>query len=493
MANTNIELANIEEKYQKASLLYNQSPTGLILVKADGIIKESNSIANNIAGLPENETLVGKNVTDFVTSDEEKQKFYQLLKERKETNVKQNIINYRGEITPILLQSSYISEKDEFLTFISDISSVIKVEQKAQELEQRYRNIVQLSPDGIILIDENCNILELSQAATKILNINNTTPKNLFNIINIYDQKRLKELIATISSGNDIATTEFIIENQANNTTNVCEVSMKAIKSLNDTTLTYILTIRDITKRKLLVNNLIRSERMAGIGKLTTTIAHEINQPLLAMTFTLDNILDNIRNNKINIEYLNKKAVRIYEDIDRITHIIDQIRSYSHSNNQSTTTTFNPNISIENAANLLTSQLQSENITIYYNLDNHLPKANGNSFQFDQVIINMLTNAQEAISRRQMKEKNDYTGKITITSESNEKEIIISINDNGIGIEKDKINHLLQPFYTIKTDGSSAGIGLGICLEIIEKMNGKLEIESTLNIGTTFRIILPIK
>ncbi len=127
------------------------------------------------------------------------------------------------------------------------------------------------------------------------------------------------------------------------------------------------------------------------------------------------------------------------------------------------------------------------NIKIEKLFDNNLPLIFINQSQIEQVLLNLLTNAVDAI-------KPNGNGKIIIkTSFSNSEEIYIEISDNGIGIEEDAIEKIFEPFYTTKKVGEGIGLGLYVSYKIIAAHNGTIKVNSKKGEGSSFKIILPIK
>jgi two-component system NtrC family sensor kinase len=108
-------------------------------------------------------------------------------------------------------------------------------------------------------------------------------------------------------------------------------------------------------------------------------------------------------------------------------------------------------------------------------------------------VINLLTNAKDALIEKKNKEKDFFEMKIGIKSYQENKAIIVEVTDNGSGIAKEEIDKVMLPFYTTKDPGKGTGLGLSICYSIIKEMNGILEISSNPVNGTTVKIILDIK
>ncbi|PID94001.1 MAG: hypothetical protein CSA95_05010 [Bacteroidetes bacterium] len=238
-------------------------------------------------------------------------------------------------------------------------------------------------------------------------------------------------------------------------------------------------------------NKLRQTERIASIGEIATGMAHELSQPLNIISWSLDNILLTINSGNVSQEYLDKKTKRIHESIQRTRTIIDHVRTFARDQNSTLSDPFQINESITNALNLVTEQYTNHGIQIEKILDSTLPPATGNTYRFEEVILNLLSNASHAIESKRAIKKEDYQGKIEIRTYSSKDHLFVEVNDNGCGIPKHIQGKVIQPFFTTKEEGKGTGIGLAIVFGIIKDMNGSLDISSKEHSGTKIKIAIP--
>jgi C4-dicarboxylate-specific signal transduction histidine kinase len=227
---------------------------------------------------------------------------------------------------------------------------------------------------------------------------------------------------------------------------------------------------------------------------MASGIAHEIMQPLNTMSFVLDNVV--FQASKVeNIEkdYLKKKTDKIFENITRIRTIIDHIRAFSQSRDNYILTNFDVNLSIRNALSMISEQFKHLAIDLNLNLGENLPTVIGNSFQFEQVILNLLINAKDALLEKKTKTTESFDMFVEIRTLLENGCIVIEIADNGPGINKNDMEHIMLPFYTTKETGKGTGLGLSISYQIIKEMNGSIEVMNNIYQGATFQIILEIQ
>ena len=140
---------------------------------------------------------------------------------------------------------------------------------------------------------------------------------------------------------------------------------------------------------------------------------------------------------------------------------------------------------------MVTEQMDHKDINLISKHSDEIPAITGNNYRFEQVILNLLINAKDAIEEKKKGDRNNHKKKIEISTSLTDKTIVIEIKDNGIGIKPEVIDKVLLPFYTTKAPGQGTGLGLSISYGIIKELGGEIEIESKPNIGTTVLIKIP--
>jgi C4-dicarboxylate-specific signal transduction histidine kinase len=198
--------------------------------------------------------------------------------------------------------------------------------------------------------------------------------------------------------------------------------------------------------------------------------------------------LSNLNNDQKS--YIHRKTGKIFDNIARIRNIIDHVRAFSRSHDDFILSSFKINDSIKNAVSLISEQFRHLGINLQLFLERDLPDLIGNTFKFEQVILNMLSNAKDALIGKASILSAPYEMKMTIKSYYENQNVVVEITDNGTGINDEDIEHITLPFYTTKDAGKGTGLGLSISYQIIREMNGTIEISSKILEGTTFKIIL---
>ena len=236
----------------------------------------------------------------------------------------------------------------------------------------------------------------------------------------------------------------------------------------------------------------VEQSRLAALGELAAGIAHEINQPLHSIAFAIDNMSMAIEENDADKEYLQKKTKNIFADIDRMKRIIDHIRTFSRKQTGEEKEPFRINQSISNAVNMVKEQYSNHRILLETNLAENLPEVLGNLYRFEQVVLILLSNGKDAVEEKAEKAGENYQKKLTINTFQKGKNIFMEFIDNGIGISQENIDKIFNPFYTTKKTGEGTGLGLSIAFGIIGEMEGTIEVESEVGVGTRMKLELNV-
>ena len=370
-----------------------------------------------------------------------------------------------------------------------------KAQAETEESRKLYHSLLKTSPDGIIITDLNGRIIEASDIAIKLLG--NMVGKNIEGIhfMQFIPKASKRDLLkiyrSTVNDG--MIQNHEIKLNRFDKTEFNGEISASQIKDSNGQLKAYMTVMRDISERKLIEKQLRHSERMSGIGELATGMAHEINQPLNTISLTVDNIIFSLDNKTITESYLKTKIDKVFDSISRIKKIIDHVRTFARDQDDFVQTGFDINSSINNCISMISEQLHHLDIHLKFSPIAKIPAIKGNAYRFEQVILNLLVNAKDAIEEKQNKNIEHFKKKIEISAYIEDQLICIEIKDNGIGISPEDIDKVLLPFYTTKDPGHGTGLGLSISYGIIKELNGEIEIQSKLQIGTTILIKIPIK
>jgi signal transduction histidine kinase len=230
---------------------------------------------------------------------------------------------------------------------------------------------------------------------------------------------------------------------------------------------------------------LIQSGKMAAMGQLAAGISHELNQPLTGIKgFTQAILMDLDKDSPIR-----EDLEKIEQQAERMDKIIKNIRLFAQKA-KFKLEPININQPIEDSFMLLNAQLRLHNIKVEKRLKPDLPKIKGDANQLQQVFLNLITNARDAIDAL----NKNSGGAITVTTDLDKggQSIKVVFSDTGCGIKKEELSNIFNPFYTTKSPGGGIGLGLSICYRIIQDHKATIEVDSKVGQGTTFTLIFPV-
>jgi len=222
---------------------------------------------------------------------------------------------------------------------------------------------------------------------------------------------------------------------------------------------------------------LIQSERMAAVGKAAAQVAHEVNNPL-AIIKTAVRI---IRNQSAPGCPTTGSLQMIEDEISRITRIIQELMEFSRPKTP-VQEWVQVNAVIQNLAPLLEHDCREKQIVLKSILEPELPLVLISSDQLKQVVLNMVRNAEDAMPQG---------GELVIRTAQQGRFVELSIADTGCGIPAEHREHIFDPFFTTKRRGRGVGLGLSVSYGIITAASGRIEVESEVGKGSTFRVRLP--
>lgn len=243
---------------------------------------------------------------------------------------------------------------------------------------------------------------------------------------------------------------------------------------------------------------LFHSARLASLGEMAAGIAHEMKQPLNVISITADLIRLLQKNGTLTDELLHSNLGKIRGTVDRMATTINHLRGFTHIDS----TNFEDmvlNEAVRGALSILGEQIRLDDIDIESVIPDSLPIIKASKNQIEQVLVNLLQNARDAIIDRQTAESNGAAAdrpnviKIRGGLSDNEASVYLEIEDTGIGMSEEVEKRIFDPFYTTKDSARGTGLGLSISLEIVRSHGGEMQVESQEGRGSTFRLVLPTK
>ena len=236
---------------------------------------------------------------------------------------------------------------------------------------------------------------------------------------------------------------------------------------------------QDITEEQRLQEQLIQSEKLAGIGTLASGVAHEINNPLSGI----------IGMTEISLEEEDLSTIKSYlRDIfncaERIGEITKGLRSYSRMAKGGNQSLVDINEILENSLKMVRFAVKTTPGEVIKKFES-VEKIGANPGEIQQVFTNLITNAFQAMNGR--------GGKLVLSTRSSIDWVEVKVTDSGMGIPQKYLSKIFDPFFTTKDPGEGTGLGLNIVYRIVTKYQGTIDVESKENMGTTFTIKFPVR
>ncbi|KON28410.1 hypothetical protein AC481_01535, partial [miscellaneous Crenarchaeota group archaeon SMTZ-80] len=246
-----------------------------------------------------------------------------------------------------------------------------------------------------------------------------------------------------------------------------------------------------IKKNKEQQQIIFHQASLTSLGELVAGLAHEINQPLQNIYLATQTLQLELKEEHPDYSIITLNVNDISNNITRVRNIIDHIRIFSSKQKDEIFTNFNVNDYINKALLLVEKQYIKKGIKIDLKTSDDVILLTGNPYKYEQIILNLLSNARDALLEKSKISKDNPPMNIKIEIYQNNKEIITIVEDNGIGILADKISEIFTPFYTTKRLGEGSGLGMSITKNIVQEMHGRIKIVSKQNEGTRIIIKLP--
>jgi len=403
-----------------------------------------------------------------------------------------------GEVFPVYEKTSVVKDKDGkqigIVSVVEDITLRKRLEQALKESEERYRTLVETAKSAIIAIDEEGKITLFNPSAEELFGYTKEEIEN--RELNILIPERHRDFYK-IGLGNHCGDEIFGLLGKTIEIAGLkkdgkefpIEVSLSACKIGGRRILTAI--IFDITERKNLQEQLIQSAKLAAVGELIAGVAHEVNNPLAVVMGYSEMILG-----EENIDEQIRKSIDvIYNEANRARKVIQNLLSFARKHSSEKLYTHINDI-LERTLSLKEYDLRKNNIEVIKDFDPDLPATMADPNQLQQVFLNLIINAEQAMVEKEGKRQITIASRVKngqsrIKSEG-EDIIEISFRDTGPGISEKNMKNIFDPFFTTKPVGKGTGLGLSVSYGIIKEHGGEIYAVSKEGEGAAFFIELPI-
>ena len=245
-----------------------------------------------------------------------------------------------------------------------------------------------------------------------------------------------------------------------------------------------VVLIEDVTERKVIEEQLIQSEKMAAVGQLVSGVAHDLNNPITSIAGVADLLINRETTSEADLEHF----TMIHEQAERASHIVRNLLTFARKD-PAATSHADVNDIARRAAALINHDMKLREVEFELNLREDLPDVRGDSHELQQVVLNLLTNAIQAVAGNTA----DEPRQVTLSTALSEGQVTLDISDSGPGIDEMLLPQIFLPFVTTKPAGEGTGLGLSIAYRIVQAHNGTIEARPQPGGGMSMVVILPVE
>jgi len=485
------ENSRLKQKLKNYSSLLHEGNNAIIIFDLTGNIIAWDKGAEALYGWNEDEIL-NSNIFEIIPEDQQ-EKFEKFIEEVQEGGA-QDIyesqrLNKSGEKLDVWFTYNMLKGSDNepyaIATTERDITKRKETTRKLKQREQKYKSLVESLGAGLIEFNLNGKITYANPAAKNIFTSKTSTllNKNISDLLQSDNKKIFKDYIQKLGNKEKV---NFELEIKIANTNNkIISVSLTKNYSIKGNIKSYIGILEDITDIRRMEEEMIKADKMESLGLLAGGLAHDFRN-------ILSIFMGNITLLKMKLgddDKIKKRLKKTEQAVERAKDLTKQLKSLSTGGQIELQETEISSFIKQSVKLSLTGQKQ---IDFEYHADDDLPDIKIDKGQINQVISNLVINAYQA-----MDDKGQIQVKVEQESERSEKGFVfdndyikITIQDNGPGIPQEQRQNIFEPYFTTKSKGT--GLGLSTARSIVRKHGGRMEVSSSVDIGTKFFIYLPI-
>lgn len=485
------ELRAFQEDFK---MLFENIPTGVFISSKEGKFLNANQALLDMLGYKKQEFLDIDITKDLYVRPEDRAKFREMIE--RDGHVTDYEVEFKrkdGSTIPILLtaHARYDSQGNVvgYEGLNVDLTQRKLMEKELQEAYDFMNKIIQSSPNAIMATDLKGNIMLWNRAAEETLGYSALEVIGKMNIDKIYPEgmaRKVMQMLRSSEYGNVGRLRSYPMV-YVRRDGEVVEGTLSAalIYDSKGNEIASVGSFVDLRERlemeralRRTQEQLLQSEKLAAMGRLTSQIAHELNNPLYGIMNTLE-----LLKTEISLQSKRRKILEMaHSETIRLSEMLRKMLSFSKPD-QEERQPVEINSVIDEILLLHEKQFKENDIKITSTFAKGLGLVNASKNQLRQVFLNMIANARDAMPSG---------GTLTVTTSGNSDEISVEISDTGIGIADENISRIFDSFFTTKDEVKGVGLGLSVCYGFIKDHGGDIKVKSQVGAGTTFTITLPV-
>ncbi len=392
----------------------------------------------------------------------------------------------RGSVSVLKNVTDLRRAADEATRMLSELRNA--GEQASQERD-RLNLILENVANPIVVTDAAGQIILMNQPAERLLQPNDPLPTSR-SATSYRANTKLSSFLSQLGlDASQVRRGEIELTDPETGEQLTMSVTATEVRDAHGTVTAVVAVLQDLTQireleRRTLQQQLFESEKLAALGRLAATVAHEINNPLEAILNSLYLIVSHTPADDPNRRFLEIAS----HEAKRVSEIIRQMLGFYRTGGALVSVDVNE--ILDETISLLERQIRGHHIKLELGLERDLPRAMASPDQLRQVFMNLILNAQEAMPNG---------GTLSVTTRVSRgsdgdfppaRHVLIQIRDSGVGIAEEHLPHIFEPFYSTKREARGTGLGLWVSMGIIQNFGGQLRVRSRVGSGTTFTVAL---
>ncbi len=369
-----------------------------------------------------------------------------------------------------------------------DVTLKRELEEKLEDSQRRYQAIFSNIPNPVFVLDpDTMAILDCNDSVETVYGYSQGELKGT-SFLDFFENEECEAYAAKLQGEAFIHQAKQLDRNG-----NSLFVDIRSSRTAYPEWEVLLVTTSDITQQLETEQQLIQASKMTTLGEMATGIAHELNQPLSVMKTASGFMLKKFQSGEaVSDETLGNMLKKIDTNVDRATNIIGHMRQFARKS-ELDLERVDVNQVLQMASEIFAEQLKLRGIYVKWNTGEKLPCIRANPSRLEQVFVNILINARDAIEEKWLDKRAAPEDKtITITTQRSGDFVIVEICDTGNGIPESIMDKIFEPFFTTKPVGSGTGLGLSITYGIIKECNGTIRAANRKPGGVCFTMRFPV-
>jgi two-component system NtrC family sensor kinase len=461
---------------------------GVYLASADDRITEVNPALAHMLGFESKEDLLNHEIAALYRKPEDRAEEQKQLNDLGFLRAHEVTLKHRKDGRDVVAVHTTAAIRDPAGKFVRYQGTLVDVTEQ-REMERRLHReqefagrLMDSFPDLVIVLDTQARYTFVSPQIMDILGYRpeeligkrmggRTDPADRIAMLELFDDLMFQRL------------SEGQIEYRTQHKNGAWLTFRASARPLHDETgqiIGVIASARDITEQQRLQQQLIQSERLAAMGQMIAGVAHELNNPLTAILGVTEMLRD-----QSTEENASRQLDLAHRQARRAAHIVQSLLVFSRPSTPRNTLLHLPDL-MQRTLQLHEHSLRANHIHVDLAARPDLPTVHGDSNQLTQVFLNLIVNAEQAI--HEVRERGTLRIRLGVVGER----VLITFQDDGVGIRRELLPRIFDPFFTTKRPGRGTGLGLSICMAIIREHNGDISAQPLPDGGSVFTVSLPV-